>query len=52
MGTKVVASVISVLAFGANTEEITDWWVMTDLLAVDLGSIGIATLESLANDGV
>ena len=44
MGREVVAAVVPIGVLWADTEEIADWWMMTNLLAVDLSAIVVVAL--------
>lgn len=37
---------------GPNNEEVTDWWVVGDLLAVNLCAVGVVALKGFTYDGV
>ena len=49
---KIVATIVSVRVIRSNTEKIADGWMMWDLFTVDLGSIGVASLQSLSYDWI
>ena len=44
VGWEVVAPVVAIWIIGSNGEEITDRWMMRDLLAVDLSAVGVGAL--------
>lgn len=52
VGGEVVATVVPVVAFWANSKEVADGGMVGDLLAVDLSSIGKGGLESLSENGI
>lgn len=44
-----IVSVVSEGIIGSNHEEVTDWWVVGDLLAVDLCAVGVVALQGFAD---
>ena len=52
MSWKVITTIIPIGIFRSQTKEVTDWRMMTHLLAVDLCTIRVLSLQGLADNRV
>lgn len=49
---KGIIAIISERFLGSDNKEITDWWMMRNLLAIDISTIWIMALKSFTNHWV
>lgn len=47
-----IITIVSERFVGSNYKEIADWWMMRNLLAINISSIWIMALKSFTNDWV